>query len=126
MKYEQKFSFDTIGNMTHKKSSEIITPAMQKKDGDDLNYDLTYEYDANYAHRLTRGEEQRGRITNRLRYIGEGGTKGKARYVFLKDERDGRMYRLPFKNIGESGDGCIDENGLLEVHLGGEIYEVRK
>ena len=54
MKYEQKFSFDTIGNMTHKKSSEIITPAMQKKDGDDLNYDLTYEYDANYAHRLTR------------------------------------------------------------------------
>lgn len=72
------------------------------------------------------GEEKRGRITNRLRYIGEGGTKGKARYVFLKDERDGRMYRLPFKNIGESGDGCIDENGLLEVHLGGEIYEVRK
>jgi len=72
------------------------------------------------------GEEKRGRITNRLRYIGEGGTKGKARYVFLKDERDGRMYRLPFKNKGESGDGCIDENGLLEVHLGGEIYEVRK
>ena len=36
------------------------------------------------------------------------------------------MYRLPFKDIGESGDGCIDENGLREGHLGGDIYEGRK
>ena len=47
--------------MTHKKSSEIITPAMQKKNGDDLNYEFTYEYDADYAHRLKRvGSEKRG------------------------------------------------------------------
>ena len=59
--YEQNFSFDAIGNMMHKDSKETITPAIQKKGGDDLNYDLTYEYDANYAHRLTRaGSEQKG------------------------------------------------------------------
>ncbi|EPF26374.1 RHS repeat-associated core domain-containing protein [Treponema socranskii subsp. paredis ATCC 35535] len=59
--YEQNFAFDAIGNMTHKKSSETITPAKRKSGGDDLNYDLTYEYDANYAHRLTRaGSEQKG------------------------------------------------------------------
>nr|WP_180487103.1 RHS repeat protein [Treponema socranskii] len=52
--YTQNFSFDAIGNMTHKKSKETITPAKQKSGGDDLNYDLTYEYDTNYAHRLTR------------------------------------------------------------------------
>ena len=59
--YNQDFSFDAIGNMTHKKSKETITPVKQKSGGDDLNYDLTYEYDANYAHRLTRaGSEQKG------------------------------------------------------------------
>lgn len=72
------------------------------------------------------GEERKARITNRLRYVGEGGTAGKERYVFLKDERDGRMYRLPFKKESEGGDGCIDLNGLFEVYLGGEVYEVRK
>ena len=59
--YTQDFSFDTIGNMTYKKSEETITPAIQKKGGDDLNYEFTYEYDADYAHRLTRaGSEQKG------------------------------------------------------------------
>ena len=59
--YEQNFSFDAIGNMTHKDSKETITPAKQKSGGDDLNYELTYEYDTNYAHRLTRaGSEQKG------------------------------------------------------------------
>nr|WP_180487228.1 hypothetical protein [Treponema socranskii] len=59
--YEQNFSFDAIGNMMHKDSKETITPAKRKSGGDDLNYDLTYEYDANYAHRLTRaGSEQKG------------------------------------------------------------------
>ena len=61
MKYTQDFSFDAIGNMTYKKSKETITPAIQKKGGDDLNYEFTYEYDANYAHRLTReGSEEKG------------------------------------------------------------------
>lgn len=72
------------------------------------------------------GEERKARITNRLSYVGEGGTAGKGRYVFLKDERDGKMYRLPFKKADDGGEGCIESNGLLEVHLGGEIYEVRK
>ena len=61
MKYEQKFSFDAIGNMTYKKSEETITPTIQKKGGDDLNYEFTYQYDADYAHRLKRaGSEQKG------------------------------------------------------------------
>ncbi|WP_432896384.1 RHS repeat-associated core domain-containing protein [Treponema socranskii] len=47
--------------MTHKKSEETITPAIQKKGGDDLNYEFTYQYDADYAHRLKRaGSEQKG------------------------------------------------------------------
>ena len=59
--YNQDFSFDAIGNMTRKDSKETITPAKRKSGGDDLNYDLTYEYDTNYAHRLTRaGSEQKG------------------------------------------------------------------
>ena len=59
--YEQNFSFDAIGNMMHKDSKETITPAIQKKGGDDLNYEFTYQYDTNYAHRLTRaGSEQKG------------------------------------------------------------------
>ncbi|WP_433006654.1 RHS repeat domain-containing protein [Treponema socranskii] len=59
--YTQDFSFDAIGNMTYKKSEETITPAIQKKGGDDLNYEFTYQYDPNYAHRLTRvGSEQKG------------------------------------------------------------------
>ena len=59
--YNQDFSFDAIGNMTRKKSKETITPAKRKSGGDDLNYDLTYEYDTNYAHRLTRaGSEEKG------------------------------------------------------------------
>ena len=59
--YTQKFSFDAIGNMTQKKSEETITPAIQKKNGDDLNYEFTYQYDENYAHRLKRaGSEQKG------------------------------------------------------------------
>ena len=59
--YTQNFSFDAIGNMTYKKSKETITPAIQKKGGDDLNYEFTYQYDTNYAHRLTRaGSEQKG------------------------------------------------------------------
>ena len=59
--YTQDFSFDAVGNMTYKKSTETITPAIQKKGGDDLNYEFTYQYDADYAHRLTRvGSEQKG------------------------------------------------------------------
>ena len=59
--YTQDFSFDAVGNMTYKKSTETITPAIQKKGGDDLNYEFTYEYDADYAHRLKRaGGEQKG------------------------------------------------------------------
>ncbi|MGI5057523.1 toxin TcdB middle/N-terminal domain-containing protein, partial [Treponema socranskii] len=59
--YTQDFSFDAIGNMTYKKSEETITPAIQKKGGDDLNYEFTYEYDADYAHRLKRaGSEKKG------------------------------------------------------------------
>ena len=59
--YTQDFSFDAVGNMTYKKSKETITPAIQKKGGDDLNYEFTYEYDADYAHRLKRaGNEQKG------------------------------------------------------------------
>ena len=59
--YEQNFSFDAIGNMTYKKSKETITPAKQKSGGDDLNYEFTYQYDADYAHRLKRaGSEQKG------------------------------------------------------------------
>ena len=47
--------------MTYKKSKKTITPAIQKKGGDDLNYEFTYQYDADYAHRLNRaGSEQKG------------------------------------------------------------------
>ena len=47
--------------MTQKDSKETITPAIQKKGGDDLNYEFTYQYDENYAHRLKRaGNEQKG------------------------------------------------------------------
>ena len=59
--YTQNFSFDAIGNMTYKDSKETINPAKRKSGGDDLNYEFTYQYDANYAHRLTRaGSEQKG------------------------------------------------------------------
>ncbi|WP_407427401.1 toxin TcdB middle/N-terminal domain-containing protein [Treponema sp.] len=50
--YRQEFSFDQygLGNMTAKKSSEVVTP--NKKIGDDLNYNFDYVYDDNFAHRL--------------------------------------------------------------------------
>ena len=50
--YSQTFTFDEIGlgNMMSKVSSESITP--HKSIGDNLNYNFTYNYDTNYAHRL--------------------------------------------------------------------------
>ena len=50
--YFQTFTFDEIGlgNMMSKVSSESVTP--HKSIGDNLNYNFTYNYDTNYAHRL--------------------------------------------------------------------------
>jgi len=50
--YTQEFTFDELGlgNMTSKISSEKVSP--HKTIGDNLNYNFTYSYDENYAHRL--------------------------------------------------------------------------
>ena len=56
--YSQDFVFDTdgLGNMTSKVSKESVRP--NKKIGDNLNYNFTYVYDENYAHRLVRAGER--------------------------------------------------------------------
>ncbi|EMB36151.1 RHS repeat-associated core domain-containing protein [Treponema denticola] len=52
-KYKQTFSFDNIGNMTNKMSTTNI-PGSQGNSYPkaELDYDLNYEYDPAYAHRL--------------------------------------------------------------------------
>ena len=52
-KYKQTFSFDAIGNMTNKLSTTNI-PGSQGNSYPkaELDYDLNYEYDPAYAHRL--------------------------------------------------------------------------
>ena len=52
-KYKQTFSFDTIGNMTNKLSTTNI-PGSQGNSYPkaELDYNLDYEYDPAYAHRL--------------------------------------------------------------------------
>ena len=54
-KYKQTFSFDNIGNMTNKLSTTNI-PGSQGNSYPkaELDYDLNYEYDPAYAHRLIR------------------------------------------------------------------------
>ena len=56
--YSQDFVFDTdgLGNMTSKVSKESVRP--NKKIGDNLNYNFTYVYDENYAHRLVRAGDR--------------------------------------------------------------------
>ena len=56
--YSQDFEFDTdgLGNMTSKVSKESVRP--NKKIGDNLNYNFTYVYDENFAHRLVRAGER--------------------------------------------------------------------
>ena len=56
--YSQTFTFDEIGlgNLMSKVSSESVTP--HKSIGDNLNYDFTYNYDTNYAHRLINAGER--------------------------------------------------------------------
>ena len=56
--YSQDFTFDELGlgNMTSKVSKESVRP--NKKIGDNLNYNFTYVYDENYAHRLVRAGDR--------------------------------------------------------------------
>ena len=56
--YSQNFEFDTdgLGNMTSKVSKESVSPL--KKIGDNLNYNFTYVYDENFAHRLVRAGDR--------------------------------------------------------------------
>ena len=52
-KYKQDFSFDGIGNMTRKMSTTNLSGARGNAyPKAELDYDLTYEYDPSYAHRL--------------------------------------------------------------------------
>ena len=50
--YEQTFSFDRLGNMKTKKSSEVTVTGSKK--GDDLNYEFDYEVEEGRAHRYSR------------------------------------------------------------------------
>uniref|UniRef100_UPI00388D603C RHS repeat domain-containing protein n=1 Tax=Treponema sp. TaxID=166 RepID=UPI00388D603C len=51
-KYEQNFTFDRLGNMKTKKSSEVTVTGSKK--GDDLNYEFDYEIEEGHAHRYSR------------------------------------------------------------------------
>ncbi|WP_230977846.1 toxin TcdB middle/N-terminal domain-containing protein [Treponema vincentii] len=52
-KYKQDFAFDGIGNMTRKASTTNLPGARGNAyPNAELDYDLTYEYDPAYAHRL--------------------------------------------------------------------------
>ena len=52
-KYKQDFAFDGIGNMKRKSSTTNLSGARGNAyPKADLDYDLTYEYDPAYAHRL--------------------------------------------------------------------------
>ena len=53
-KYRQTFAFDIIGNMTNKSSTTNISGGSISSDDTKLNYELDYEYDSKYAHRLIR------------------------------------------------------------------------
>ena len=53
-KYRQTFAFDIIGNMTNKSSTTNIQGGSISSDDTKLNYELDYEYDSKYAHRLIR------------------------------------------------------------------------
>ncbi|TWI72212.1 RHS repeat domain-containing protein [Treponema putidum] len=54
-KYRQTFAFDIIGNMTNKSSTTNISGgSIGTTDDTKLNYELDYEYDSKYAHRLIR------------------------------------------------------------------------
>ena len=53
-KYRQTFAFDIIGNMTNKDSTTNISGGSISSDDTKLNYELDYEYDSKYAHRLIR------------------------------------------------------------------------
>ncbi|MGI5112843.1 RHS repeat-associated core domain-containing protein, partial [Treponema putidum] len=49
------FAFDIIGNMTNKDSTTNIQGgSIGTTDDTKLNYELDYEYDSKYAHRLIR------------------------------------------------------------------------
>ncbi len=48
--YNQSYDFDLMGNMLNKKSMSSVQPAQTV--GDDLNYELQYIYDEEYAHRV--------------------------------------------------------------------------
>ncbi|WP_249040068.1 RHS repeat domain-containing protein, partial [Treponema putidum] len=54
-KYRQTFAFDIIGNMTNKSSTTNLSGgSIGTTDDTKLNYELDYEYDSKYAHRLIR------------------------------------------------------------------------
>ncbi|WP_255824442.1 RHS repeat-associated core domain-containing protein [Treponema putidum] len=54
-KYRQTFAFDIIGNMTTKNSTTNLPGgSIGTTDDTKLNYELDYEYDSKYAHRLIR------------------------------------------------------------------------
>jgi len=54
-KYRQTFAFDIIGNMTNKNSTTNLPGgSIGTTDDTKLNYELDYEYDSKYAHRLIR------------------------------------------------------------------------
>ena len=58
-KYRQTFGFDDIGNMMSKVSTTNIAGGSSAGKNDAaLNYNLDYEYDPSYAHRLIRAGER--------------------------------------------------------------------
>nr|WP_252508020.1 RHS repeat-associated core domain-containing protein [Treponema denticola] len=52
--HQVTFAFDIIGNMTNKSSTTNISGGSISSDDTKLNYELDYEYDSKYAHRLIR------------------------------------------------------------------------
>ena len=58
-KYRQTFGFDDIGNMMSKVSTTNIAGGSSAGKNDaSLNYNIDYEYDVQYAHRLKRAGER--------------------------------------------------------------------
>lgn len=64
--------------------------------------------------------------TTGLEYVGTGGSSKTGRYIFFKDKKSGELYKLPVMESGK-GDWCKELSfSSYEIHLKGEIYEVKK
>ena len=67
-------------------------------------------------------------VASHLSYVGECGSASGARYVFFKDSREDRLYRLEVAvSAAEcAGDFCVAAGGSYEAHIGGIVYEVKR